>query len=268
MSGWRCHPRGAAADPGRSGRTQQHAVGAGETIPDLEPPLQRPAAHRDHHQSRLEDLDPRIASRLADLDLNQRFEILAPDFRYGSQHDGHLRPRRAQPQLAGPARRPNLRELFAALARVGAGSTRKPATVPSPCAGLCRGPIGWLVFSGTYGCGKTHLAAAIANYQIGRGHPHRCSSSCPICWITCAPLSARPARRRWIALFEQVQHRVAVDPGRPGHRKRHALGQGEAVPTVQPSLRRPAAHGDHHDHTLQEMEKSEPRLVMSAWPAG
>jgi DNA replication protein DnaC len=30
-------------------------------------------------------------------------------------------------------------------------------------------PAGWLVFTGTYGCGKTHLAAAIANHCIEQG---------------------------------------------------------------------------------------------------
>lgn len=30
-------------------------------------------------------------------------------------------------------------------------------------------PEGWLVFFGTYGCGKTHLAAAIANYRMAQG---------------------------------------------------------------------------------------------------
>jgi DNA replication protein DnaC len=32
-------------------------------------------------------------------------------------------------------------------------------------------PTGWLVFLGGYGCGKTHLAAAIASYRIGQGQP-------------------------------------------------------------------------------------------------
>jgi DNA replication protein DnaC len=32
-------------------------------------------------------------------------------------------------------------------------------------------PRDWLLFTGTYGCGKTHLAAAIANYRAARGHP-------------------------------------------------------------------------------------------------
>jgi len=30
-------------------------------------------------------------------------------------------------------------------------------------------PEGWLVFLGPYGCGKTHLAAAIGNYRKGMG---------------------------------------------------------------------------------------------------
>lgn len=34
-----------------------------------------------------------------------------------------------------------------------------------------REPKGWLVFKGGYGCGKTHLAAAVANYRLSMGHP-------------------------------------------------------------------------------------------------
>jgi len=32
-------------------------------------------------------------------------------------------------------------------------------------------PQGWLVFKGGYGCGKTHLAAAVANHRLAMGHP-------------------------------------------------------------------------------------------------
>jgi DNA replication protein DnaC len=31
-------------------------------------------------------------------------------------------------------------------------------------------PQGWLVFKGGYGCGKTHLAAAVANHRVTMGH--------------------------------------------------------------------------------------------------
>jgi DNA replication protein DnaC len=36
---------------------------------------------------------------------------------------------------------------------------------------FAKAPAGWLLFTGTYGSGKTHLAAAIANYQAGLGKP-------------------------------------------------------------------------------------------------
>lgn len=32
-------------------------------------------------------------------------------------------------------------------------------------------PQGWLLLKGGYGCGKTHLAAAIANHRLNMGHP-------------------------------------------------------------------------------------------------
>lgn len=32
-------------------------------------------------------------------------------------------------------------------------------------------PRGWLILRGGYGCGKTHLAAAVANHRIALGHP-------------------------------------------------------------------------------------------------
>lgn len=36
---------------------------------------------------------------------------------------------------------------------------------------FARDPAGWLVLKGGYGCGKTHLAAAVANYHIETGRP-------------------------------------------------------------------------------------------------
>ena len=36
---------------------------------------------------------------------------------------------------------------------------------------FARAPQGWLVFQGVNGCGKTHLAAAIGNYQLKQGRP-------------------------------------------------------------------------------------------------
>jgi DNA replication protein DnaC len=36
---------------------------------------------------------------------------------------------------------------------------------------FAKSPEGWLVFQGVNGCGKTHLAAAIANYRLKEGQP-------------------------------------------------------------------------------------------------
>ena len=38
-------------------------------------------------------------------------------------------------------------------------------------AEYARAPQGWLLLKGGYGCGKTHLAAAIANYCLAQGRP-------------------------------------------------------------------------------------------------
>jgi len=36
---------------------------------------------------------------------------------------------------------------------------------------FARSPEGWLIYQGVNGCGKTHLAAAIANYRLAQGQP-------------------------------------------------------------------------------------------------
>lgn len=36
---------------------------------------------------------------------------------------------------------------------------------------FAKNPLGWLVIRGGYGCGKTHLTAAIANYRVATGQP-------------------------------------------------------------------------------------------------
>jgi DNA replication protein DnaC len=117
---------------------------------------------------RLEELDPRITSRLVDLDLSQVYEIEARDFRAsGAERSGSnlnalclhsdqtfeaFSMRSTDPDLQS-ADRENLRRAVAtALA-------------------FAEKPVGWLVLTGTFGCGKTHLAAAIANLQVASSRP-------------------------------------------------------------------------------------------------
>jgi len=113
---------------------------------------------------RLEELDPRLTSRLVDPDLSQVYEILVPDFRQpgvergaGSlstltlHQDQTFESFSLRATELPAAEQDNLRRAVA-LARA-----------------FAEDPQGWLVFTGTYGCGKTHLAAAIANHQVAVG---------------------------------------------------------------------------------------------------
>ncbi|HEX9115257.1 MAG TPA: ATP-binding protein [Anaerolineae bacterium] len=111
---------------------------------------------------RLEDLDPRITSRLVDPDLSQVYEILAPDFR-GAERSGpsglSTLGLHADQTFETFSARSDLpidwqENLEAALARARTFAAE---------------PRGWLVYSGKNGCGKTHLAAAIANSQLATG---------------------------------------------------------------------------------------------------
>jgi DNA replication protein DnaC len=113
---------------------------------------------------RLEELDPRVTSRLVDPDLSQVYEIVAPDFRQPGPERGasslstlglhsdqtfeSFSMRSTDPELQS-SERENLRRVVV-LAQA-----------------FAEKPAGWLVLTGAFGCGKTHLAAAIANFQVG-----------------------------------------------------------------------------------------------------
>ena len=115
----------------------------------------------------LDEIEPRIRSRLADPELVTSVRIGAPDYRRPMQDTSH--PELSSLDLltsknfdtffdrAQDGLRPDeLKSLQKALKAAHNFSEK---------------PKGWLVFEGTYGCGKTHLAAAIANYRSGLGDP-------------------------------------------------------------------------------------------------
>ena len=108
----------------------------------------------------LELLEPRLRSRLVDMDLSRTIEIDAPDYRRADpdQTDlSSLEHHRRQTFEAFEMRQvaPQHRELL------------KKAL--DEAKRFANNPKGWLVFTGAPGCGKTHLAAAIANHCVRQG---------------------------------------------------------------------------------------------------
>lgn len=114
----------------------------------------------------LEEIDLRLRSRMVDPSLSIICTILAPDFRRAGigGNDSELSSLSLHQDQTFNSfdlwndeldreRQENLRRAYN-LAR-----------------SFAENPAGWLVLTGTYGCGKTHLAAAIANYRADLGYP-------------------------------------------------------------------------------------------------
>ncbi len=115
----------------------------------------------------LTEIEPRLRSRLQDPELVTRIHIQAPDYRRPTDDTGH--PELSTLGLMAKYTFGNfsLRE-DENLSRRDAESLRKAFEAARAFA---EQPQGWLVFTGPYGNGKTHLAAAIANYRAGLGYP-------------------------------------------------------------------------------------------------
>lgn len=113
----------------------------------------------------LDEIEGRIQSRLRDPDLVHVIRIEATD---------HRNP-------AGNSTRRQLSSLdFHRDQTFGNFSMREPEKLSADeqrslekafraAQAYAEKPLGWIVFTGTYGCGKTHLAAAIANFRAGVG---------------------------------------------------------------------------------------------------
>ncbi len=114
----------------------------------------------------LEEIDLQLRSRLVDPDLTRIVGIKALDFR-GSSTD------RDQSELSSL----NLHsdktfQTFDLRAHeLPRGEHENLKRAFAIAKGYAESPVDWLVFAGPYGCGKTHLAAAIANYRVEQGYP-------------------------------------------------------------------------------------------------
>jgi DNA replication protein DnaC len=115
----------------------------------------------------LDEIEARIRSRLADPELVTAVRIHAPDYRRPMDDTGH-------PELSSLDLMVN--KTFGTFEeRAGEGlppeelkTLQKVIKVTHTYA---EKPRGWLVLMGGYGSGKTHLAAAIANYRAQLGDP-------------------------------------------------------------------------------------------------
>jgi DNA replication protein DnaC len=112
----------------------------------------------------LEDFDIRIRSRLADVDLVQIETIKAPDFR-GSGAD------QAGSELSSLSLHSD--QTFDAFSlrekELNANQFASLQQAFTFASNYAKNPEDWLLLTGGYGCGKTHLAAAIANDRVSQG---------------------------------------------------------------------------------------------------
>jgi DNA replication protein DnaC len=115
----------------------------------------------------LDEIEARIRSRLADPELVSAVRITAPDYRRPTDDKGH--PELSSLDLHGSrtfASFDDRREEGLAPDEV-----RSLEKVVKAATTFAAKPRGWLVLTGPYGCGKTHLAAAIANNLADKGSP-------------------------------------------------------------------------------------------------
>jgi len=117
--------------------------------------------------SELEDLDPRLRSRLAEPEWSALVQILAHDYRGGAGAN--------QSELSSLGLHMDqtfdsfdLREHETTLETAQRQNLKRTLGIAQAYA---ENPEGWLVLTGGFGCGKTHLAAAIANYRVSNVFP-------------------------------------------------------------------------------------------------
>ncbi len=114
----------------------------------------------------LEEIDERLRSRMNDQGFARIHKILAHDFR-GSPVDlgrSELSCLDLLHDMTFDTFDPDRPDLEA-------GNKKNLRGAYAIARDYARNPEGWLVLTGPYGCGKTHLAAAIANYRVDQGYP-------------------------------------------------------------------------------------------------
>ena len=114
----------------------------------------------------LQDIDPRLRSRLLHIEFVEQIKISAPDFRGGYDQEGQSEL--SSLQFHGDQTFETFDPRADELPVEDTDNLKRALMTAQQYAAE---PRDWLVFTGTYGCGKTHLAASIANYRNDEGHP-------------------------------------------------------------------------------------------------
>lgn len=115
----------------------------------------------------LDEMEGRIRSRLQDPELVTRVNMRAPDFRNPSDDAGH-----AEISTLGLLSK----RTFGSFSdrrneKIGDADLQSLDKAFQEARHFAENPQGWLLITGPNGCGKTHLAASIANYRTGLGFP-------------------------------------------------------------------------------------------------
>ncbi len=207
----------------------------------------------------LEELDDRLRSRLGHTGFVRPFDITALDYRGGVHPEGvevstlhHYADQafqtwdhRSSELPAEEAR--NLRRAFD-LAR-----------------GYAESPDGWLVFTGDHGCGKTHLAAAIANQRSAMGHAALFVVVPDLLDHLRATFSPT-SRVQYDKRFDEVRGAPLLVLDDLGTESATPWAQEKLFQILEPPLRCSAAHRHHHEHAVARRSSAPPQPHAGSGP--